>query len=268
MIQLRFKKQRCIKFLITCLLVWHGQLTAQTAEVVNEQQESLNSVRIMAKDGFMLNAQYHAGKAKSSGVLLLHGCDHSLMSYQKLMPLLTEKGMHALSLDFRGFGGSASQQFNHVEIKRLSKDLATYQTEVSALKAFWRDDVHAAHQYMRDRIDKDKELAVVSIGCSAAQAIELAQNARINAFVMIAPELSYLEKESFKNLIDIPVYFLDSVYHIGSYQTSQELFDWSGDSRSVFQVYKGSRHGHSILNSKKYTAENIALWLEDTINTP
>lgn len=266
MIQQKINKRWYSSILTVFFLVWQSPLYAQTNEVVEEQKESLNSVKVMGKDGFMLNAQYFAGKTNAAGVLLLHGCDHSLASYEKLLPLIAAKGLHALAVDFRGFGGSVSQEFNHLNIKRLSKDLATYQTEVSALQAFWRDDVLAAQQFIRERIEKDQELAVISIGCSAAQAIDLAQNSRINAFVMIAPLLNYMQKESFKNLIDIPTYFLDSVYH-SSYQTSQELFNWNGDSRSIFQTHKGGRDGHSILNSKKYTAEHIAIWLDDTLNS-
>lgn len=258
---------RIVSMLAMLLLL--PAVVAQTNEALPESsdaaQASLNAVNILAKDGFVLAGEYFPGLSNASGVLLLHDCNRDHMSYKTLVPLLAKKGLNTLAFDFRGYGASVSNEFSHQRIRRIAKDLSTYQTEVSALKAYWKDDVLSAYLFLRERIEKEKDVAVVSLGCSAVQAIELAESMRINSFVMITPELNYMQRETFKNLIDIPVYFIDSVYHVNSYQTTKELFEWNGDSRSVFQIFKGSKHGHSLLNGKNYVAEDIALWLDDTL---
>lgn len=237
-----------------------------SAEVVENSGDTVNQVKFITEDKFMLSGKYFAGKADHSGVLLLHDCKHDSSSYDKLIELISSYGIHALALDLRGYGRSTTNEFSHVNIKKNSKDLITYQGEVTRLTSFWQSDVLAAYNYLRSRISKKRDVAVVSSGCSAAQAVYLTQKMRINSFVMITPILNYMEKEHYKNLIDIPVYFISSAHHAGTYQTTKELFDWNGDNRSVYQLFKGIRVGQSLLKSKRYLSDDIAIWLNDTLS--
>ncbi|MDO6445366.1 hypothetical protein Q4493_06195 [Colwellia sp. 1_MG-2023] len=227
--------------------------------------ESMNQVKFITEDKFMLSGNYFAGNLDKSGVLLLHDCDHDSSSYDNLTKELSNYGIHAFSLDLRGYGNSVTEQFSHANIKLNSKDYQTYQTEFIQLSSFWQNDVLAAYQYLRERVAKNRDVAVVASGCSSAQAIYLAEKMRINSFVMITPVLNYMEKEHFKNLIDIPVYFIGSMHHANTYQTTKELFEWNGDRGSTFKIFKGIRQGHSLLNGKRYLAQDIALWLNDTL---
>ena len=251
-------------FLACCFSM---QVFAQEADsnVEDVTPETLNHVKFITEDKFMLSGSYFAGNADKSGVLLLHDCDHDSRSYENLTQELTQYGIHAFSLDLRGYGNSVSEQFSHANIKLNAKDIETYQTEFVLLSSFWQSDVLAAYQYLRERVAKNRDVAVVSAGCSSAQAIFLAEKMRINSFVMITPVLNYMEKEHFKNLIDIPVYFLGSMHHANTYQTTKELFEWNGDQRSTFKIFKGIRQSHSLLNGKRYLAKDIAIWLNDTL---
>lgn len=254
-------------FLIFCAFAANAW---QSDEVLNfdttADETPMHQVNITAIDGFELVGQYYPGKSNASGVLLLHDCHHDSQSYQALLTTLSSLGLHALAIDFRGYGASTSEKFSHAAIKGSTKDFATYQLEVARLMAFWPSDVLAAHKFLRERLTNTADVAVVSSGCSALQAIELAEKSRINAFVMITPELTYMQKESFKNLIDMPIYFLSSVYHANTFLTAKELFDWNGDSRSLSQVFKGAKHGDSLLNGRRYIIKNVASWLEDTLD--
>jgi hypothetical protein len=229
-------------------------------------EEPVNTVKFMAKDKFMLSGKYYAGKKDHSAVLLLHDCKYGSQSYYRLIQVLTSHGIHALTLDLRGFGESISAEFSHKYIKSISKDIATYQSELFKLKSFWQGDVLEAYNYLRSMIDKKRDVAVVSSGCSASQSVFLAEKMRIHSFVLFTPILDYMEKESFKNLIDIPVYFVNTVHEKETYQTGKELFDWNGDNRSIFQLFKGSGQGLSLLKRKRYLSHDIALWLDDTLS--
>lgn len=252
---------------IMCLMASTGN--AQESDPIENSQEPVNSnvnqVKFITKDDFMLAGKYFAGGEEAPGVLLLHDCDHDSSYYDKISQLLSGYGIHAFSLDFRGYGNSVSDVFSHAQIKRNAKDINTYQTEITRITSFWQADVLAAYEYLRSKLDKKSHVAVVSAGCSAAQAVSLAQKMRINSFVMITPILDYMEKENYKNLIDIPVYFISSAHQASTYQTAKELFNWNGDNRSIFQILKGNRQGQSLLHGKKYLAHDIALWLKDTL---
>ncbi|WP_353518055.1 hypothetical protein [Thalassotalea sp. SU-HH00458] len=263
------KKLKRVFRQITCLLICSASIQGfaqeEAASVPKKAPETINQVKFITEDKFMLSGHYFAGNPDKSGVLLLHDCDHDSSSYDKLTKQLSNYGIHALSLDLRGYGGSVSEKFSHTDIKRNSKDILTYQSEFIRLSSYWPNDVLAAYQYLRARVANNRDVAVVSAGCSSAQAIFLAAKMRINSFVMITPVLNYMEKEHFKNLIDIPVYFLGSMHHTNTYQTTKELFEWNGDPRSTFKIFKGIRQSHSLLNGKRYLAQDIALWLNDTL---
>lgn len=252
--------------LLSAFIAYAQQASPPTTEEDTQKKESVNDVKFTTEDEFMLGGKYYAGQPGQAGVLLLHDCNHDSSTFDNLGKLLSNKGMHAFALDFRGYGTSTSAQFSHTNIKRNSKDISTYQTEVTILQSFWQSDVLAAHNYLRERVPNTQGIAVVSAGCSAAQAIYLAQKARISGFVVITPELDYMQKEHYKNLIDIPVYFIASAHNTDTYQTAKELFDWNGDNGSTFQIMKGIWKNHSLLNGKSYLAEDITLWLKDTMD--
>lgn len=252
----------CITF---TSITFSQEANLNTAENA-EETDSVNQVKFMTEDKFMLSGQYYAGKEKHSGVLLLHDCSHESESYKPLMKILSHYGIHAFALDLRGYGGSVSEQFSHAAIKRNAKDILTYQSSFALLASFWESDVLAAYKYLRTRIDNSRDVAVVSAGCSAPQAILLAEKMRIKSFVMITPELNYMEKEHYKNLIDIPIYFLSSIHHAETLQTSKELFEWNGDNRSAMHMFKGIREGNNLLRRKRYLSHDIALWLNDHLS--
>jgi len=262
------------RLLVRTLTLWFVIFSAlvnaqesQTNESIAEEsnKKDIHQVNFKTNDDFLLSGQYFAGKTDQSAVLLLHDCQHDSRSYDKLNILLNEYGLHVLALDFRGFGASSNDLYSHQAIKLNSKDILTYQSEISLLTSFWQQDVLTAYQFLREKINKSSNISVVSSGCSAIQAVYLAEKMRIKSFVLITPKLDYMEKEHYKNLIDIPAYFISSVHHADSYQTTKELFDWNGDKQSTFQTFKGIKQNHSLLNGKHYVASNIAAWLYQTV---
>jgi len=233
-------------------------LAQESASETTESQE----VKFTAADSFMLKGDYFPGQDKAAGVITLHDCEHDRRSYTDLGLLLAENGLHTLAIDFRGYGESISEEFSLQQIKTKTKDIVAYQGELARLNSYWDGDVLSAYHFLRSKVDRSKEVSVVAMGCSAIQAVALAEKMRIGRFVMIAPKMGYVDKERFKNLFDIPVYFIASAHDIETYQTAKELFEWNGDKRSKFQIFKGSRSGYSLLNGGRYLANDIAFWLK------
>ncbi len=227
---------------------------------------SAQQINFKADDDFLLSADYYLGDILGAGVLLLHDCAHSSKSYSLLGELLAKQGINALAIDLRGFGDSESEEFSHQAIKEQVKDIVSYQAEVAMLTSYWEKDVLAAYNYLRNKIGNEQPISIVASGCSVNEAVKLAEKIRINSFVVLSPEMDYMEKEHYKNLIDIPAYFVSSAHHSGSFLTAQELFSWNGDSRSTSQVFKGVSQGHNLLRRNKFLAQNIALWLNETLN--
>lgn len=232
--------------------------------------ESFHRVTFKAPDEFLLSALYYAGNPdvkieRAAAVLLIHDCSHNSEQYQPLMDLLVEKGVHALALDLRGFGKSTSPVFSHQDIKLKAKDVVTYQGEMAKLNVFWQGDILAGFNFLREKAGDTARIGVLTAGCTARYAIGLAEEIRVSSFVMITPELSYADKEDYKNLFDIPALFVSSVHHANTHQTAKELYDWNGDKRSSIQLFKGDRYGYRLIVNQPFLNQNIAGWLSHVL---
>jgi len=224
-----------------------------------------NPVKFAVDDDFSLSGNFYLGDTLGAGVLLLHDCSHSSKSYSVLGELLAEQGINALAIDFRGYGESTSELFSHKIMKHKVKNIVSYQVEVAMLRSYWEKDVLYAYNYLRSKIGNEQPISIVASGCAVNEAVQIADKMRVNSFVILSPIMDYMEKENYKNLIDIPAYFVSSAHHSDSFLTAQELFSWNGDSRSTTQVFKGVNQGHTLLSRNKFLAKNLATWLRGTM---
>jgi hypothetical protein len=260
---------------ITSLLIVIPILSAQEASTLANTPSNttdVNNTTSFTKinftaddDDFLLSADFYRGEALGAGVLLLHDCAHSSKSYSVIGELLAEQGINALAVDFRGYGASETDEFSHQVIKEQVKDIVSYQAEVATLSSYWEKDVLSAYNYLRSKIGNEQPIAIVASGCAVNEAVRLAAKMRINSFVILSPIMDYMEKDHYKNLIDIPTYFVSSAHHADSFLTTQELFSWNGDRRSTMQIFKGVSQGHNLLRHNKLLAYNLASWLNGTM---
>ena len=223
-----------------------------------------------ADHDFLLAADYRFFPNKASaknmpGVIVLHDCRSNRKTYKSLSTSIAEQGLHTLSLDFRGYGASVAEGYSELVVKKHATDIISYQTEVAVLKSYWPEDLLAAYNYLRHKVDKSKGISIVASGCAGSYAVALSEQVHINSMVLLTPEMTYADKERYKNLVDIPSYFISSAQHAMSYATAQELFTWNGAAHSKLQVYKGDKLNYQIIRSNKYLVNDIALWLKFTL---
>lgn len=219
---------------------------------------------------FLLSADYrfYPNKSKTKkmpGVIVLHDCQSQRVDYDILSQGIASQGLHTLSLDLRGYGKSVAEGFSERKVKQKAKTIEDYQNEIAILKSFWPDDLLAAYEFLRTKVDKSKGISVVASGCTGIYAVTLAETVRLKSLVLITPEMSYADKERYKNLIDMPSYFISSAQHTTSYATTHELFSWNGDKHSKHQVYKGEKLNNKIIKTHKHLVSDIALWLKFTL---
>lgn len=216
---------------------------------------------------FLLSADYYyfgkpIDKNKSSGVIVLHDCTSDRSQYTELAKSVARQGMHVLSLDFRGYGGSTATGFSQQVIKKEAKDIVSYQSDIALMTSYWAEDVTSAYQFLRTKVDKSQRIAIVASGCAASYAVSLAEKIRLSAMVLLTPEMSYGDKERYKNLIDTPTYFISSAHDLMSYNTAHELFVWSGAKNSKMQTFKGNRQHKQLISAKLNLIEDITIWLK------
>src|SRR5438128_4408298 len=126
------------------------------ATLIAEKKE----VTITACDGVALKGTlYSAGKI-GPGILLLHQCNADRQIYDTLGTMLSAAGYNALTLDFRGFGGSKNAQY---------PDLASARDKMPG-------DVDAAFKFLtsQDLVNKTV-LGTIGGSCGVNQAIQAAR---------------------------------------------------------------------------------------------
>jgi esterase/lipase len=246
-----------------------GKVSAEQ-EKINTRLQHQVKFKARAEHDFLLTADYRFLPNKASakdmpGVIVLHGCHSDRTKYKTLSNSIAEQGLHTLSLDFRGYGNSVDQGYSELAVKKNATDIMSYQAEVAVLMSYWSEDLLAAYKFLRNKIGNSQGISVVASGCAGAYAIALAENMHISSMVLLTPEMSYADKERYKNLVDIPSYFISSAHHTMSYATAQELFTWNGSKHSKHQVYKGDKLNYQIIKANKYLVNDIALWLKFTL---
>ena len=75
-------------------------------------------VTIPADDGFSLKGTFYSAGKVGPGLLLLHQCNADRQIYDTLGTMLSVAGYNALTLDFRGFGGSRNAQYKDLAASR------------------------------------------------------------------------------------------------------------------------------------------------------
>jgi len=250
--------------LLTASLSWRVH-AEQALSVVPPLLQTV-AIKARADKGFMLSADYYFGGKRDGGVMVLHDCKSDRQAYKKIADTLSEQGLHTLLVDFRGYGDSVATGFSRKDIKKKAINIVDYQSGMALLTTYWQEDLLAAYQFLRTKVGANKGIAIIASGCAGTYAVALAEKIYINSMVLITPSMTYSDKERYKNLIDIPSYFVISTRHQESYQTAQELFTWNGASQSKMQTFKGDKYASQLISRRTLLIDDIAHWIKLTIN--
>src|SRR5215203_2185518 len=87
-----------------------GLLLTTAIPAFGEPVPAGREVSITAADGTPLKGTYFAAAQPGPAVLLLHMCNTTRKSWDPLGPQLAAAGIHALSVDYRGFGESGGDR--------------------------------------------------------------------------------------------------------------------------------------------------------------
>lgn len=207
--------------------------------------------------GFLLRARYHAGPDGGPGVLLLHQCDREgpHTGYEKLAPGLAEAGVHALALDFRGYGRS-------VDVRFTGENWQEARTHFPA-------DLEAALDYLESRpgIDRSR-IGVVGASCGGRHAVLLAHShGEMRALVLLSAGLGRDPEALVEPIADRPLFC--SVAEEDPFgptvESLKRAFVASGHPESRLVLYKGAAHGTPLLEGDPLLGAAITGWLRDRL---
>ncbi len=226
---------------------------------------SADELTLTTSKGFALKASYYqSNKATDRAVLLLHQCNYNRTMYNDIGQQLSEQGIHALSMDFRGFGESTSDKFDVKKLQALPRE--TRGKAWSEMSAHWPSDVQLAYNHLKSKLSDKGIVGVVGASCGGSQAITLAEK---NPVSVIGFFSSGQREENIarytKTLADKPTLIIASEKDTGTYQSAQKLFTASTNTGSKFIAYKGTAHGYPLLDSDSQLASYMVSWLDSHI---
>lgn len=214
---------------------------------------------------FDLKASYYKSKNNSDrAVLLLHQCNYNRSMYNIIGQQLATLGIDALSLDFRGFGESISEEFSVEKVRSLPKEKrsAAWQN----MSAHWPSDVQLAYNYLKDKLSDKGVVGVIGASCGGSQAITLAENNPINVIGFFSSGQRDENITRYKNIMaDKPTLIIASEEDTGTYESAQKLFKAATDSNSKFIAYKGDAHGYPLLDKDTQLSSHIVTWLDNQL---
>jgi dienelactone hydrolase len=221
-----------------------------------------NELTLTTDKGFELKASYYqSNKTSDRGVLLLHQCNYNRTMYNDIGQQLSDKGIHALSLDFRGFGESANDEFNAERFQALPRE--ERRTAWQKMSKYWPSDVQLAYDHLKSKMSDKGIIGVVGASCGGSQAITLAEKNPVNVMGFFS---SGQRKENIarytKTLADKPTLIIASEKDTGTYESAQKLFTASTNTSSKFIAYKGTAHGYPLLDSDTQLASYMVSWLD------
>ena len=236
---------------------------------------SLNSfavdLSLTTSDKFSLKAGYYQANSKAANksnraVLMLHQCNYNRTMYNKIGKELAQRGIHALSLDFRGFGESINNEFNVTTFGKLPQ--AERRKAWSKLSSHWPTDVQLAFDYLKDKMGKDGKVGIIGASCGGSQAITLAEKETISAISFFSSSQSDKNIIRYgKTLVEKPTLIIASEDDGRTFTSAKLLFTAAKHPNSKMISYKGSMHGYPLLDSDKQLAQTIVAWFDNNLKT-
>ena len=218
-------------------------------------------ITITAADGFELKADYYAGQSGQPGMLLLHQCDGDRSMYRDLGQSFADQGMHALALDFRGFGGSRDFDF---DFAKATVGLSTREEMIRAtlhISRHWPSDVDASVAFLRERTGALPLIGVGGASCGGAQATLLAMRTELGALMMLSSAIADEDQAAqIAAISPIPGLFIAAEEDGRPYRGNQALFAAAQHKQSRMVVYKGAAHASPLFDQDPTLINSIVAW--------
>jgi len=224
-----------------------------------------NELTLTTDKGFDLKASYYqSNKTSNRAVLLLHQCNYNRSMYNNIGEQLAEQGIHALSLDFRGFGESANDEFNVEKVQALPREERRKAWQKMATN--WPSDVQLAYDHLSSKLSDKGIVGVIGASCGGSQAITLAEKNPIKVIGFFSSGQRDENIARYKKILaDQPTLIIASEEDTGTYESAQKLFKTTTNENSKFISYKGDDHGYPLLDRDKQLASYIVGWLDSQL---
>jgi dienelactone hydrolase len=219
-------------------------------------------VTITAPDGTELRATYYDAGRPGPAVLLLHMCNATRASWAPLGPKLAAAGIHALALDYRGFGESGGAR----------GDSLPPQEARTVVSEKWPGDIDAAYDYLVTRPGVDgARVGAAGGSCGVSHAAGVAaRHPDVRSLALLAGPLDPAGIAFVTANPWLPIFAAaasDDQFDRDAQGTMRWVLALSGNPRNKFSGFRDGRHGTEIFGPHPELATQMAAWFTDTLIT-
>jgi dienelactone hydrolase len=217
-------------------------------------------VTIAAPDGTTLSATYYPAAKPGPAVLLLHMCNTTRRSWDPLAPRLAAAGIHALSVDYRGFGDSGGPRAAEVPPQEAQRIVAEK----------WPGDIDAAYEFLLAQPGVDKTRVGAAGGsCGVNQAVSAARrHPAVRSLALLAGPLDPPGIEFITVTPGLPVFAAaaaDDQFDPDAPGSMRWIVALSGNPRNKFSGFKDGKHGTEIFGPHPELVDQMVAWYTDTL---
>jgi len=211
-------------------------------------------VTINANDGFALKATFYTSSKVGPGILMLHQCNADRQIYDNLGTMLSAAGYNALTLDFRGFGGSKSGEFD-------------FATQRQKTQEKWPADVDAALKFLGDQNTVNKTvLGVVGGSCGVNQAIQAGhRHSEVRTLVLLSGGTDAEGEAYIKNSPKIPIFGAASEEDTNAAASIKKIVSLSTNRDSHLTMFKDAGHAASMFAKQPDLEADIVIWFRSNL---
>ena len=215
---------------------------------------------VSAPDGTQLKATYYASSQPGPAVLLLHMCNTTRKSWEPLGPQLAAAGIHALAVDYRGFGESGGDRFDALPPEEAQR----------VVNEKWPGDVDAAYDFLLAQPGVDKTRVGAAGGsCGVAQAVRLARrHPEVRSLALLAGPVD-LEGLTFLTQTPwLPIFgaaAADDQYDGDAQGLMRWILAMSGNPGNKFSGFKDGKHGTEIFGPHPELPRQMVAWYTETL---
>jgi dienelactone hydrolase len=236
-----------------------GLLAAATA-MAQETALAPRAVDIAAPDAVNLKATYFPAAKPGPAVLLLHMCNSDRTAWAPLGRQLAAAGIHALALDYRGYGESGGSRFDKLTPLERQKTIIEK----------WPGDIDAAFAYLRAQAGGDGvRMGAGGGSCGVNQAVQVARrHPDVVSLVLLAGPTNREGRAFLRLTAWLPVFAsaaADDEYDRDAPQSMRWLTELSGNPRNRFVGFADGKHGTEMFGPHPELVRQIAEWFAETL---
>ena len=209
-------------------------------------------VSLEAPDGTALKASYFAADKPGPGLLLLHQCNRDRSAWAAFAARAAARGIHVLTLDYRGYGESGGQRFEN------------YQEQGPVMQEKWPGDVDAAFAYLASQPGVDKNrIGAAGASCGVNQAVQLARrHPGVRTVVLLSGSIQPDARAYIRSTSSMPVFTAASLDDGNAVQTMRWIKELSSHPASRYVEYKAAGHGTDMFAVEKGLEPALLEWFD------